>query len=657
MPQNKISPFSNFGQESLLAIIESSNDPICALDLQGNYLIYNSAHAILMEALYGYSVYPHMPQRERQPYREDVKLIHTSFERASKGERFLIRAELGNPALRRAWFELTYNPVMEGDKIVGVTIFSRDISLQVKLETDLRAAKESAQADAFAKSAFLSNMSHEIRTPMNAIMGLTELLLNKKLEDSALENLKAIHFSANNLLTIINDILDFSKIEAGKLSFENETFDLYQLLEEMSKSIRISAQAKNLLYEIQMSGNTPRFLRGDAVRLSQILINLLGNSIKFTQNGKIKLSVDVLSETGTGIVLEFKVIDSGIGIPKDQLQRIFQSFTQVQNRQRFKTQGTGLGLSITKRLVEMQDGKISVESEVNKGSVFSFFVPYLKSSQKEMVQASSQEQAMLGQFADLKVLLVEDNKINQLLARQILIGWNATVEIANDGFEAIAKLQRHAFDLVLLDLQMPEIDGFEVTKFIRKALKPPYNQIPIVALTADAYSETRILTQEAGMNDYLTKPYQQKDLFRVVSRFAGKGLIAQGQTPEVTEPATEASMQSLDFVYIHDKFGKDPETLRFILEVFKNEIGEEIGSVRKLLTDGESIKASRLIHKLVSTFSAMGMSDTAFTLSLMERMLKQGDEEAAVLQKLTGVEAHYKTAVLQIDPVLATLPM
>lgn len=562
-------------------------------------------------------------------------------------ERCQIKSRISPPR----WYELTLQRLYHSANMEAVFGTFSEIQSMVDREEELKGAKEAAMSDAQAKSAFLSNMSHEIRTPMNAIMGLTELLLQKRLEESALENLRAIHFSANNLLTIINDILDLSKIEAGKLALDFQTFDLLKVLEELNKSIRVSAQVKNLVYEVQLSGSIPPFLKGDPVRLTQILMNLLGNSVKFTQSGKIRLAVDVYEENSNQVRIGFSIQDTGIGIPKDQLQTIFQSFTQVQSDRKFKTQGTGLGLAITRRLVEMQSGTISVESELGKGSKFRFEIPFEKSTQQEVFESRKEEVKLDGSFSEMRVLLVEDNKINQLLAKQVLEGWDMVVEVANDGFEAIAKLQRRPFDLILLDLQMPEMDGFEVTRFVRKGLKSPFNAIPIVALTADAYSETRIKTQEAGMNDFLTKPYQQKDLYRVISRFFSN----KNPGLEINSKPESVLIQAIDFDFVKEKFGKDADTLRFILEVFRDEIGEEILKAKKHLQANESLHASKIIHKLVSTFGAMGMRETALQLSAMEVMLKQNQSPVEVLQKLLGVEQQYQAAVIEIQPVLANL--
>ena len=632
-------------------VLESTGDQIFAADLSGKYTIFNDAHKRLMVECYGQEIQLDMDPETMACHRFDTGEFRGACIKAYSGEPNSVFFEFGDPSIRRFWTHATFNPMFEGGQLIGITVFIRDASESKATETELMAEKEAAQADAKAKSAFLSSMSHEIRTPMNAILGLTEILLQKKHDETSVENLKAIKFSANNLLSIINDILDFSKIEAGKFGFEIQPFDLFHVLEEINKGIQVSAKARNLVYDFQISPSIPRFFRGDSVRLSQILLNLLGNSLKFTKAGRILLAVDVIGESDAEIEIEFKVSDTGIGIPKSQLSNIFNSFTQVHRNNRFNSQGTGLGLSITKRLVELQQGSIEVESEVGKGTVFTFRLRYFKANQRDLEPESEGEEIRSNHFQNLKVLVVEDNKINQLLAKQLLTSWGVTVEVANDGFEAIAKLQRRTFDLILLDLQMPEIDGFEVTRFVRKTIKAPANQIPIVALTADAFTETKQLTQNAGMNDFITKPFQQKDLLRVLRKFS-----PQDYEIRESDVAVEiAENQSIDFEFIKDKFGKDPETFRYILEVFINDIAKELELVRGYIEKNDNANASKLAHKLVSTFSAMGMPDTAFNTSLIERMLKGNDDPIMIREKWVQVEKEYNQASAQAKPVLESL--
>ena len=634
-------------------VLESTGDQIFATDLSGKYIFFNESHRRLMLECYGQEIDLETDPAGMACHQFDEGSFGQARLQALSGETANLLFEFGNPSYRVIWANATFHPLNDGTgQICGISVFIRDASQSRANEIELLAEKDAAQADARAKSAFLSSMSHEIRTPMNAILGLTDILLQQEMADPALENLRAIRFSANNLLAIINDILDFSKIEAGKFTFETQPFDLFQVLEEINKGIRVSARSKNLVYEFRISPETPRYLRGDAVRLSQILLNLLGNSLKFTKTGKITLSVSSFSENNASAQLEFRVADTGIGIPKSQLGNIFNSFTQVHRSSRFLSQGTGLGLSITRRLVELQEGDIRVESLVGKGSEFSFRLEYPIASQKELIPEAEEEEILHNHFENLKVLVVEDNKINQLLARQLLTGWGVQVELANDGFEAIAKLQRRAFDLILLDLQMPEIDGFEVARFVRKTIKAPANQIPIVALTADAFTETRQLTQAAGMNDFITKPFQQKDLLRVLRRFSPH---EQDSHQEEVVQTENSEGQPIDFEFIKEKFGKDPETFRYILSVFIHEIADELSSVKELLIQDDSARSVRQVHKLVSTFSAMGMPETAFTVSLVERLLKNNDDFSVIREKWAQVEDEYNQARVQARHVLESL--
>jgi PAS domain S-box-containing protein len=639
--------------DMLRLVLESTADQVFAADLSGKYLLFNEAHRRMMLECYGQEIFVDMDSAALECHRYDDGRFREAWMKACLGQAESLMFEFGSPDFRKIWAQASFNPLLDAAGLVtGISVFIRDVSENKATESELLAEKEAAQADARAKSAFLSSMSHEIRTPMNAILGLTDILIQQQVDDASLENLRAIRFSANNLLSIINDILDFSKIEAGKFSFEKHPFDLFQVLEEINKGISVSAQNKNLYYEFRIAPAMPRYLRGDSVRLSQILLNLLGNSVKFTKTGKIIFSVDVFSESEEVIQLEFRVSDTGIGIPRNQLENIFNSFTQVHRQNRFLSQGTGLGLSITRRLVEMQDGEIRVESEVGKGSVFSFRLTYQKALQKDLLPESDEEDFQCNQFQDMKVLVVEDNKINQLLARQLLTGWGVQVEVANDGFEAIAKLQRRAFDLILLDLQMPEIDGFEVARFVRKTIKSRASQIPIVALTADAFTETRQLTQTAGMNDFITKPFQQKDLLRVLRKFSSQDYDPR---QEESSPVEHAANAAIDFDFIKEKFGKDPETFRYILGVFIDDIAAELTSVRDLLESASGMQAVRVVHKLVSTFSAMGMPETAFTVSLVERLLKANEDTILIREKWSQVEQEYQTARQQARIVLDTL--
>ncbi len=364
-----------------------------------------------------------------------------------------------------------------------------------------------------AKSDFLSNMSHEIRTPMNAIVGFTNLLIEKGFDKEVMEYLFSIKYSADNLLFVINDILDFSKIESGKISFESIDFNVHELLEDSLKIFKSKADEKGLELKLDNNKDVPQMLVGDPFRLNQILINLIGNAIKFTNKGYVEVSMKTVSTSNNKTNIAFTVKDTGIGIAKDKHGIVFESFNQGYTDISRKFGGTGLGLAITKNLTQLQGGKISLSSTVRVGSAFTVELPFTIST-KKVSHRDNDEVGQEKNLSGLRILVVEDNKMNQFVAKQIIEKWNATTTMANNGSEAIQILTVSNFDLVLMDLQMPEMSGYQATEFIRSKSTTVLNPaIPIIALTADAFSETKRKVFEAGMDDFVTKPFNQEELY------------------------------------------------------------------------------------------------------------------------------------------------
>jgi PAS domain S-box-containing protein len=417
-------------------------------------------------------------------------------------------------------FETTYNPIKSEGETTGVAVFSKDITETKKFQKELLQARNDAIISAKAKTEFLSNMSHEIRTPMNAIMGLTDLLLDEKtFEGTSLENLKSIRYSADNLLVIINDILDFSKIEAGKITFENIEFDIRQRMTELQKTFDYRSKEKGLDFTVKIDPNVPNIIKGDPYRLNQILFNLVGNALKFTSKGFIKVEIDLIEKNTEKTKLQFTVSDSGIGIAEHKQSKIFDSFTQAYTDTTRKFGGTGLGLAITKNLTLLQNGDIKVKSKVGQGTAF---IVVLDFNSSNLLELENEKSALeIFDLSDYKILVVEDNVMNQFVAKQFFKKWNTDVVIANNGVEAIELLKvRNDFDLILMDLQMPEMSGFQATEIIRSHNSPVKNRyIPIIALSADAFLETRKKVIEAGMNDFVTKPFKPEELYQKVLKY------------------------------------------------------------------------------------------------------------------------------------------
>lgn len=382
---------------------------------------------------------------------------------------------------------------------------------QIRLKEDLLQAKIEAEIATRSKAQFLSMMSHEIRTPLNAIIGLTHILLMDVPKDSQLENLKSIKFSADNLLVIINDILDYNKIESGKIQFETIDFQIGDFSHGIIRTFKPLAEEKNLVLKLEIDPSLPPVITGDKTRLSQILVNLLSNAIKFTPRGSVTLKISKLGIRQKQVRVGFQVIDTGIGIEDDAKGRIFEDFIQARQDTTRKYGGTGLGLAIVKKLVEMQGGKIDVTSKVGKGTSFNVELSFYYAS--KLPETHEKAGMQFTPLTGISVLLAEDNKINQLVAKQFLNRWEIEFEIVENGEQAYEAVKSKAFNLILMDLEMPVMDGYEATRKIRELSDPVKSNIPIIALSASAMNEIQEKAKKTGMNSFVTKPFEPCDLY------------------------------------------------------------------------------------------------------------------------------------------------
>lgn len=510
----------------LNAILESTKNLIYAFDKNFNLISFNSSFKENLEHLLRMHdiIKADINLRDLPLSDERKETLIKNIERCFLGEQFTVleQVSFSNDTTKETpWYETTFNPIIDGSSsVTGVAIYSQDVTKNKKIEQDLLQAKNDAIAAAATKSEFLSNMSHEIRTPMNAIIGLTELLLEEPFEGTVLENIKSIKYSADNLLVIINDILDFSKIEAGKVTFENIDFDLRHRMAELRKTFDHRTKEKGIGFEIEIDKNIPSVIKGDPYRLNQVLFNLVGNAIKFTSEGFIKVSANLVNTKENTLTLRFSVQDTGIGIPENAQAKIFESFTQANTDTTRKYGGTGLGLAITKNLVQLQGGELSLSSSVGEGTTFFATINYQVGNALNLEEKKKKEDEP-ADLSKLNILLVEDNLMNQFVAKQFFKKWKNELIIANHGAEAISILiERDDIDLVLMDLQMPEMSGFQAAEIIRgqnSVVKNP--AIPIIALSADAFLETRRKVIEAGMNDYVTKPFNPEELYSKIVKF------------------------------------------------------------------------------------------------------------------------------------------
>ena len=390
------------------------------------------------------------------------------------------------------------------------------IQRRIMIDNVIQAGRKAEEA-AQSKQQFMSTMSHEIRTPLNEVIGITNLLLQGNPREDQMDFIKTLRFSGNHLLTLVNDVLDYNKMESGKIEFEQAQFNLSDFLKDIHRTYSFRSKSKSIEFDILNENELPDEVIGDSIRLNQILSNLLSNALKFTQKGSIHVIIKEIERRKKSSRIEFLVRDTGIGIPKDKHVVIFDSFTQASPDTTRHFGGTGLGLAICKKLVELQGGQINVESEPGKGSTFRFALSFGIPENSDVVRKSETSESYSG-LEGKKVLVAEDNKINFFVANKFLIGWGVNVTHAENGKIALDLLEKDNFDLVLMDLHMPVMDGIEATRVIRKSENPRINSVPVVALTAAIMSESQDKIEDLSINDYVLKPFKPRDLFDKIKR-------------------------------------------------------------------------------------------------------------------------------------------
>ena len=504
----------------LRTLVDNLPDFIYAKDGQCRFLLANASVARHMgttpENLLGKTDFDFFPPDLAEAYSEDERRVMRS------GEALINREEAGLDANGNAITILTTKVPLrdEQGRVVGILGIGRDITARVKVEAEIRAAREAAEAANRAKSDFLANMSHEIRTPMNGVLGMAELLLESRLEPQQRDCAETIRESGKALLTVINDILDFSKVEAGKLELESLDMDVRSGVEEVARLLAIQTHAKGLELEVSCDPELPQVLRGDPNRLRQILLNLGGNAVKFTSRGSVGISIGVVEASAEQVLVRFEVRDSGIGIPKDRLESLFKPFTQVDASTTRRFGGTGLGLSIVRRLVDLMDGTCGVQSELGVGSRFWFTARLRRSqapSKSHVVAPAEGPDSSAASLPNRRLLMAEDNVVNQRVAARMLEKMGYTVDVVSDGHEAVAAWGRGSYDAILMDCQMPAMDGYEATREIRRRENGGV-RIPIIALTAHAIKGADMECFAAGMDHYITKPIDRDELRKCLER-------------------------------------------------------------------------------------------------------------------------------------------
>jgi PAS domain S-box-containing protein len=521
-----------------------------------------------------------------------------------------------------------------------VIAFAQDISKRVRAEKNLEKAILETERVAKSKQRFLANMSHEIRTPMNGIIGITQLLADTPLSMQQAEYVNLIRQSADNLLVIVNDILDLEKIVSGKLTLENITFLLHEKVRMIYEAFRLQAQEKRVLLQLNYNAPAGLWVKGDPYRLTQILNNLVGNAIKFTNQGSVKIIVSISDVTAEKVQVAFSVADTGIGINASRLEDVFEPYVQERSETARKFGGTGLGLPISKKLVEVLGGNLTVESTYGQGSVFTFTIPFLKS--EPLAPVKSIESPSYEMMRGKKVLVAEDVAVNQYLVKHILKNWGCDFAIAANGLEAVELLQKKDWDIVLMDIQMPVMDGMEATKQIRNMTDLSKASVPVVALTANALNGDEIKYREAGMNGYLAKPYTEKALFSVISNLLAEGRhVADTALPRESLSAAAILGDTLnnepvlyDLQMLEEMSGGDQEFVKMMAELFMNTTPPLLEELLQASNSKNWELACKVAHKLKPTIESMGIKPGTLIIKEIEQLAKQQPETALVSGKV-----------------------
>ena len=552
------------------------------------------------------------------------------------------------------WDQTSISPVRnELGKITQFISIKEDVTERKATTELLQQAKQAADAANRAKSEFLANMSHEIRTPLNAIIGMAHLALKTDLDPQQHDYIGKIHYAGGHLLDMLNSVLDLSKIEAGKFDIEMAAFRLDRLLANVTTLIEEQAAAKNLELVFERDAGLPPRLMGDSLRLGQVLINFANNAIKFTETGKITIRSKKADETATGILLRFEVQDTGIGLAPEQQDKLFQSFQQADSSTARKYGGTGLGLAIAKQLATMMGGEVGVESAIGKGSIFWFTAMLGKVSGQETIKQQQLAAPKTESIAGAAILLAEDNLFNQQVAREMLEHAGAKVVVANNGKEVLDLLRREHFDCVLMDMQMPEMDGLAATRSLRA--DPSMKGLKIIAMTANNRQAGEESCRAAGMDDFITKPFSPEQFYATIAKWLPQHL--HGNSVGKVEPAASdkpifarGDPEIIDFSVLSNLVGNDPKTLMEFSLKFIQSAEKGLAEIETALEHDDMATLAALGHRIKSAAGmagAMGFADLC-------QQLEQGKNGGDIAQ-MRGIASRLRTLLGRIAEQIGLL--
>jgi PAS domain S-box-containing protein len=612
---------------------------ICTHDMEGKFLTVNPALCNVMEyaeeEVTGKSLKDFMLPEDKDAFDE----LYLSALESNKKIRGLFRVV--NKSGKKVYLLYQNYCVEEPGAEKYVIAFAQDVTDRIKVEKQLKEAKKITEESAKAKERFLANMSHEIRTPMNGILGLTTLLQKTELNEEQTGYLKVIQDSAQNLLTIINDILDLEKIGSGSIQLEKINFNLNERLEMVVKFFQHAAKEKDLLLKLECNIPDQTHVIGDPTRFTQIMNNLISNAVKFTHQGSVVVKAHIESQTNNEVTLHVSVKDTGIGIDEDKLVKIFNPFTQAYPETTRKYGGTGLGLAITKNLVEIQDGNIWVESHEKAGSVFHFTVKYGKSDKPELsVEKETTNSFVFSKLKGLKVLVAEDNEINQFLTKNVLRQCGCEIKIANNGREAVDELLRNEYHIILMDIQMPVLNGLEATMEIRKLADEKKRSIPIVALTANALKGEEKKYTKVGIDDFLIKPFKENDLFNIIN----KVVFREDAPITAVETAVAEKGSALYDLSQFSSMAKGNEAfIKNFVNVFLQSTPPIVNELKAAFRNNDGEEVSRAAHKLKSSIDTLKIKSIKDDVRVLENETASATDLQRFLPVLSKIESTLNT--------------
>jgi PAS domain S-box-containing protein len=587
------------------AVVQDGSDIVFVVDYHGNIFYHNTSVRETLghkeNSLIGKNFFDYIKPSAREELMDKFK--------KSQKRAYTEKVEMQFLCSDKSYRFLEFNAINLKHKegLEGFILDCRDITQRKHDAEELVRLQK-------AKEQFLANISHEIRTPINGIAGMADLLSHDATPEERETYLNAIKHSAENLKVIINDILDLAAIESGKLRFEKIAFNLKDLVPSLVNTFAYQAKEKKLSLDYHIDEALNKILLGDPVRLNQILINLINNAVKFTHEGSIEIRCTLDREQKDLCWVRIEVADTGIGIPSEKLNTIFESFSQADASVTRKYGGSGLGLTIVKQLVDLQRGKITVRSEEQKGSTFIVLIPYSIGKTSVLRKATSKSKTLVAEdlTSQLSILLVEDNDINRLYAKSILTNWNCDVDIAENGLVAIEKVKYASYDVVLMDVQMPVMDGYEATRAIR-LMDPPKKDTPIVALTANATKTDIEKCLASGMNDFLPKPFTPDDLHRKIFKDLK---IKPNRTGK--EKKSHSKKPAFDFTYLRSVSNNNEEFIKEMIQTFVQTMPGILHQMSACLNQKNWTQLSKLAHQIKPSFTLMGITELRSTIVFIE---------------------------------------